>query len=141
MKNLLHPFVNLSIQGSITLNSSNVKLITSSYNVAIIGGGATGVELITELVHIKKYLAATSFNETHKLSIQFTLIDATNRILSALSEDISSEAEKILSQLDVKIQKIIEFQKLMINIYTSRIIQEYLQILRFGLLESKHQML
>lgn len=79
--------------------------LSQVYNVVIVGAGATGVELITELVHLKKNLAETYFQETQKLSIQFTLIDASDRILSALSEEISNEAEKVLSQMGVEILK------------------------------------
>ncbi|QER40223.1 NAD(P)/FAD-dependent oxidoreductase [Acinetobacter suaedae] len=79
--------------------------LSQTYNVAIVGGGATGVELITELVHLKETLAKSYFKETQQLSIQFILIDASDRILSALSEDISNEAEKVLSQMGVQILK------------------------------------
>lgn len=77
----------------------------SDYNIAIIGGGATGVELVSELINLKNKMAETLFKESSQIKVTFTLIDSSDRILSGLSSNISQEAEKSLAKMGVNILK------------------------------------
>ncbi|NAR87798.1 NAD(P)/FAD-dependent oxidoreductase [Acinetobacter haemolyticus] len=79
--------------------------IASDYHVAIIGAGATGVELVSELINLKNKMAETLFKESSQIRITFTLIDSSERILSGLSSKISEEVEKKLVLMGINILK------------------------------------
>ncbi len=75
-------------------------------DVAIVGGGATGVELAAELHKTVRELAAYGLDQIDPdKDIRITIIEANDRILSALPERISNSAEKLLETLGVKIRK------------------------------------
>ena len=74
-------------------------------SIAIVGGGATGVELSAELVHVAqllKHYGMSAFTST-KLTIH--LIEAGPTILPALPSRISNAARKELQHLGVNIQE------------------------------------
>lgn len=71
-------------------------------DIAIVGGGATGVELAAELVRLTELSEAYG---AHGLSgrISITLIDSGDRLLAAFPEDISLQAIERLKSLAVKV--------------------------------------
>lgn len=74
-------------------------------NVAIIGGGATGVELAAELHNATRELAAyglDNINPDH--DVKLTIIEAATRVLQALPETLSLEVQRQLSELNVSLQ-------------------------------------
>lgn len=83
----------------------NVISLNENYQIAIIGGGATGVELVSELIDLRNKMAETLFKELIDININFTLIDSSDRLLSALSKDISKEVEDNLAKMGVTILK------------------------------------
>lgn len=71
-------------------------------NIAIVGGGATGVELAAELHYAVRQMASYGMQfDPEKVS--FTLIEAAPRILPALSEHLSEMVTTALTTLNVKI--------------------------------------
>lgn len=73
-------------------------------NIAIVGAGATGVELAAELYHAAAELNLYGFADLrqHRLNIQ--LIEAGPRILPALPERLALAAHKELSKLGVTVR-------------------------------------
>jgi NADH:ubiquinone reductase (H+-translocating) len=73
-------------------------------DIAIVGAGATGVELSAELRNTAEVLSAYGL---HKLDprrdVRIHLIEGGPRILPALSPRVSSEIAKLLSKLDVDV--------------------------------------
>ncbi|MGF6696624.1 NADH dehydrogenase [Paraburkholderia sp. MM5496-R1] len=72
--------------------------------VAIVGGGATGVELSAELRNTAKVLSSYGLHRldpTHDVGI--VLIEAGPRILPALKERVSTAAAGLLDKLNVKL--------------------------------------
>ena len=72
--------------------------------VAIVGGGATGVELAAELFNaaaVLKYYGLETFDESR---LKVTLIEAGPRILPALPEDLADAAKKELEKLGVSVR-------------------------------------
>uniref|UniRef100_UPI00262ABAD5 NAD(P)/FAD-dependent oxidoreductase n=2 Tax=unclassified Pseudomonas TaxID=196821 RepID=UPI00262ABAD5 len=61
---------------------------TEQINVAIVGAGATGVELAAELHHAAHQLAAYGLDSIHPENMRITLIEAGPRVLPALPERI-----------------------------------------------------
>lgn len=73
--------------------------------LAIVGGGATGVELAAELFHVAELLKVYGMPEMSASRIQITLIEAGPRILPALPVRIALSAKRELSKLGVKIME------------------------------------
>jgi NADH dehydrogenase len=70
--------------------------------IAIVGAGATGVELSAELHHVIEVLSVYSLNKKQQ-NLEIDLIEAGPRILPALPERIADAASKELEKLGVKI--------------------------------------
>ncbi|QLB21238.1 NADH dehydrogenase [Vespertiliibacter pulmonis] len=73
-------------------------------HIAIVGGGATGVELSAELYNAVKHLNEYGFGKLNNTSLKVTLIEAGNRILPALSERVSTAAIQELRSLGVDVR-------------------------------------
>src|SRR5690606_13946852 len=72
--------------------------------IAIIGGGATGVELSAELHHAVTEFHNYGFNAVSSQHLKVTLIEAGPRIMPALLERISTAAHKELVQMGVDVK-------------------------------------
>ncbi|WP_392561420.1 NAD(P)/FAD-dependent oxidoreductase [Orbus sturtevantii] len=68
-------------------------------NIAIVGAGATGVELTTELFRMIKTLGQYGFEKLEPSLLNITLIEATDRILPALPENVSKNIQTKLEEL------------------------------------------
>lgn len=80
-------------------NLNNNKL-----NIAIIGGGATGVELAAELNYALQQSTHYGLSNVDLVSnSQISIIEAADRILSALSKRVSENTHKELEKLGIKI--------------------------------------
>lgn len=76
---------------------------TELINIAIVGAGATGVELAAELHHAAHELAAYGLNRISPENMRITLIEAGPRVLPALPERISRPVHKTLEKLGVTV--------------------------------------
>ncbi len=74
-------------------------------NVAIVGAGATGVELSAELHHVTELLKDYGMPNMTPKQLKITLIEAGPRILPALPERISNSAKRELSRLGVEVKE------------------------------------
>jgi NADH dehydrogenase len=74
------------------------------YRIAIVGGGATGVELSAELHNTFNTMKAYGLSELKSEQLKVTLIEAGPRILPALPERISGAAHKELVELGVDVR-------------------------------------
>jgi len=72
-------------------------------NIAIVGGGATGVELSAELHNAVKQLHSYGFKSLTRDALNVTLVEAGERILPALPARISAAAHSELTKLGVKV--------------------------------------
>lgn len=72
-------------------------------SVAIVGAGATGVELSAELHHAAHELAAYGLNGIQPENMRITLIEAGPRVLPALPERISQPVHRTLEKLGVRV--------------------------------------
>jgi NADH dehydrogenase len=72
-------------------------------SVAIVGGGATGVELAAELRHSAQELSDYGLGQVRPENLNITLIEAGPRILPALPERISKSVHTSLEKLGVAV--------------------------------------
>ena len=76
---------------------------TRELSIAIIGAGATGVELAAELRHASRQLEYYGMHNIQAEKVNIILIEAAERILPALPERLSKAATKELERLDIQV--------------------------------------
>lgn len=86
------------------MQHSEGELGSDKVNIAIVGGGATGVELSAELYNAVEHLAAYGFENLSPDCLSLTLVEAGPRILPALPERIAGMAHKELRELGVDVR-------------------------------------
>lgn len=72
-------------------------------HIAVVGGGATGIELSAELYNTVKNLNSYGFGKLDNTSLKVTLLEAGERLLPALPERVSASALKELKELGVNV--------------------------------------
>lgn len=77
---------------------------TKSVDVAIIGAGATGVELSAELYNSLKQVSSYGFEHISSVDLHVSLIEAGDSILPALPKRISISAHQELTKLGVDVR-------------------------------------
>ena len=77
---------------------------TAAVSVAIVGAGATGVELSAELFNSLKQVKSYGFDDISSSDLHVTLVEAGDKILPALPLRISSAAHHELTGLGVDVR-------------------------------------
>ncbi len=92
------------INACIRANAQAGPLRPEQLQVAIIGAGATGVELAAELHHTTRELVAYGLEKIDPgRDIRITLIEAGPRVLPALPERLSQSTDRLLASLNVQV--------------------------------------
>ena len=92
------------INACIRANAQAAPLRPEQLKVAIIGAGATGVELAAELHKTTRELIAYGLDKINpEKDVQLTVIEAAPRILPAVPERLSNAAEGLLRGLNVRV--------------------------------------
>jgi NADH:ubiquinone reductase (H+-translocating) len=73
-------------------------------NIVVVGGGPTGVEVSGTLAEMKKHVLPKDYPELDFNYMQVSLIEASGKVLSVMSEAASAKAELYLKKLDVHIR-------------------------------------
>ncbi|WP_115708690.1 NAD(P)/FAD-dependent oxidoreductase [Legionella sainthelensi] len=76
---------------------------SSDFNIVIIGGGATGIELGAELLHTLNQTEKYQFNHMVRKLAKITIIEGAPRILPVLPELLSASTTKKLRELGIEI--------------------------------------
>lgn len=74
-------------------------------DVAIVGGGPTGVEVAGSIAEMKKYILPKDYKELDTNKMDIYLIQGGNRLLDGMSAHASENAEKELLRLGVIVKK------------------------------------
>ena len=69
----------------------------------VVGGGPTGVETAGALAEMKKHVLPADYKELDAGMMQVYLVEASNRLLSAMSEESSAAVLKFLTGMEVKV--------------------------------------
>ena len=92
------------INACIRANAQITPRLAGQLNVAIVGAGATGVELAAELHKTTRQLVAYGFEKIDpERDIKLTIIEAGPRILPALPERVALAAQDLLRSLEVEV--------------------------------------
>lgn len=82
-------------------------------NIVIVGGGATGVEVAGALAEMKRYVLPKDYPDMDNNLLHIYLLEATNRLLSGMSEESSEKSAKFLREMGVKVclgKKVLDYQ-------------------------------
>ncbi|MFA9371641.1 MAG: NAD(P)/FAD-dependent oxidoreductase [Labilibaculum antarcticum] len=83
------------------LNESDPKKAANYMNIVLVGGGPTGVELAGALVEMKNEILPKDYPELDFSLMNVYLFEASNRLLSGMSEKASAKAKSYLEKLGV----------------------------------------
>ncbi len=72
-------------------------------DIAIVGGGPTGVELAGALAELKKYILPKDYKELNADEVDIYLIQGGDRLLIGMSDEAGQKALKFLESLGVKV--------------------------------------
>lgn len=72
-------------------------------NIAIIGAGATGVELAAELNHSAHELTEYGFDQIRPENVTITILEASDRVLPVLSPKASEAIRQQLEKLNIRV--------------------------------------
>ncbi|WP_372828582.1 NAD(P)/FAD-dependent oxidoreductase [Polaromonas sp.] len=104
--------------------------------VAIVGGGATGVELAAELHASAKVLANYGFDHIHpEKDLQIVLVEAAPRLLAQLPERLSESALRELRKLAIEVhtnEKVIEVTDSSLKMASGKVISSSLTVWAAG---------
>lgn len=75
----------------------------SLIDIAIVGGGPTGVELAGALAELKKYILPKDYKELDADEVDIYLIQGGDRLLIGMSDEAGENALKFLKSLGVKV--------------------------------------
>ncbi|WP_096668166.1 NAD(P)/FAD-dependent oxidoreductase [Polaromonas sp. AET17H-212] len=104
--------------------------------VAIVGGGATGVELAAELHASAKVLAHFGFDHIHpEKDLQIVLIEAAPRLLAQLPERLSDAALRELRKLAIEVhtnEKVVEVTADSLKMASGKVISSSLSVWAAG---------
>ena len=70
---------------------------------AVVGGGATGVEMAGAIAELARYVLAKDFRNIRPERAKVLLIEAGGRLLTAFPESLATDAEKRLKKLGVTV--------------------------------------
>jgi NADH:ubiquinone reductase (H+-translocating) len=93
------------VNACIRAHAQHGPLRPEQLQVAIIGAGATGVELAAELHRTTRQVIAYGLDRINpERDIRLNLIEAADRVLPALSSRMSDAAERLLNSLGVNVR-------------------------------------
>ena len=72
-------------------------------SVVVVGGGPTGVELSGTLAEMKHYILPKDYPEMDFKSMQIYLLEGSNKLLGAMSEESSKKSREYLEKMGVNV--------------------------------------
>ncbi|WP_392562376.1 NAD(P)/FAD-dependent oxidoreductase [Orbus sturtevantii] len=95
-KTLLSTFIRFDMDANNATTQKPIK-------VAIVGGGATGIELASELPNMVNTLKTSGYPNLGEQMLDISLVEAADRILPTLPEKVSLGITKTLQNMGVKV--------------------------------------
>jgi NADH:ubiquinone reductase (H+-translocating) len=98
--NIRHRMLENLEQAAITCDPAEQDALT---NFVIVGGGPAGVEMAGALAEFCKFILPKDYPEYPSSIMKIYLVEASDKLLPAMSANASAEALKYLRQLDVQV--------------------------------------
>jgi len=99
----------LDLRNSLLMNFENALTAESAeeremlMSIVIIGGGPSGVEIAGALAEMNKYVLTKDYPEFKEIRAKIYLVEAVDRVLSAMSKQSSEKARGFLEKLGVQV--------------------------------------
>jgi NADH:ubiquinone reductase (H+-translocating) len=99
----------LDLRNSLLMNFENALTAESAeerdmlMSIVIIGGGPSGVEIAGALAEMNKYVLTKDYPEFKEIRAKIYLVEAVDRVLSAMSKQSSEKARGFLEKLGVHV--------------------------------------
>ncbi|QBQ54966.1 NAD(P)/FAD-dependent oxidoreductase [Nitrosococcus wardiae] len=122
------------IESYVRAHARGKPLARGELNVAIVGGGATGVELAAQLHTVSRLFTAYGL-EVKPADIKLSIIEAAPRLLSGLPSRIAEPTERQLRQLGIEIlanERVIEVTEKGIHTHSGRFIPARIKVWAAG---------
>ncbi len=86
------------------LTADNLAQKQSLLNIAIVGGGATGVEIAGAIAEMKRYIFPKDYPDLNIQDVNIFLIEGSDRILRSMSPEASRKAQSFLEDMGVTLK-------------------------------------
>lgn len=93
------------LQSYLRAHTQGKPLDEGQLDIAIVGAGATGIELSAQLHEVSHLLTAYGLDEVQPADVNISIIEAAQRILPGLPENLSTSTENELAKLGVNLLK------------------------------------
>lgn len=124
------------LQSYLQAHTQGRPLDEGQLNIAIVGAGATGVELCAQLHEVSHLLTAYGLDEVDPHDVKLTLIEAADRILPGLPDNISDAAVRELRELGVEVlagERVIEVTESGIKTQSGKFIPSSIKVWAAGI--------
>lgn len=105
-------------------------------DIAIVGAGATGVELSAQLHEVSHLLTAYGLDEVKPTDVKISIIEAANRVLPGLPENLSAASANELEKLGVSLftnERVVEITDSEIKTESGKIIPAAIKVWAAGI--------
>ncbi len=105
-------------------------------DIAIVGAGATGVELSAQLHEVSHLLTAYGLDEVKPTDVKISIIEAANRVLPGLPENLSTASANELEKLGVSLftnERVVEITDSEIKTESGKIIPAAIKVWAAGI--------
>ena len=96
-------FQNKLLEAYLRAHTQGKPLHEGQLNIAIVGAGATGIELSAQLHEVSHLLTAYGLDEVQPQDVKISIIEAANRVLPGLPENLSAATTDELMKLGVDV--------------------------------------
>ncbi|MBQ4278735.1 MAG: NAD(P)/FAD-dependent oxidoreductase [Rikenellaceae bacterium] len=99
----------LAIRNQILLSLEKASLALGEaerrplFNVVVVGGGLSGVELVGALAEMKRYILPKDYPDLPVDQMNIMLVEGSDRLLPTMHPDISARAERLLGRMGVRV--------------------------------------
>jgi NADH dehydrogenase len=119
------------------LNEADPKKAANYMNIILVGGGPTGVELAGALAEMKTEILPKDYPELDFSLMNVYLFEASERLLSGMSEKASAKAKAYLEKLGVNVKteaRVADYDGLKISMANGEVFHSYTLVWAAGVI-------
>lgn len=129
-------FQNKLLETYLRAHTQGKPLESGQLDIAIVGAGATGIELSAQLHEVSHLLTAYGLDEVKPTDVKISVIEAANRVLPGLPENLSEATTKELTKLGVDVltnERVIEVTATEIKTESGKVIPAAIKVWAAGI--------
>lgn len=110
----------MALRDILLINFEKAAVSTDPYekqsllNIVVVGGGATGVEISGALSEMKRFVLPKDYPDLGNFKVNIYLVEGSSKILGAMSASSSSNADRFLREMGVKVmldKKVVDYRE------------------------------